>query len=246
MNLSSALLKMANAITNPAEYMKLYQECEELLLEALRIQPHYDDANEKLAIVRKNRQERTGLGAATETQVDKDKENHKVQDHGRQTHLVQQTMSYAEAMRTAAMGELDDTAIDSIRRELAAVERSGPVSRQVVVQNNLGSALLDMADAAANPVEYVRMYKESEDLLLKVLQLQPLHTDAKANLAAVRKNLKRRPGVDGDADRAATNVRAKKMDSYGDDRKDSAWDDDDDQARAFDRCAENILQHSFR
>ncbi len=159
-----------------------------------------------------------------------------------------QTMSYAEAMQAAAMGELDDTVIDAIRRELAAVERSGAVSRQVETQNNLGSALLDMANTAGNPVEYVRMYKESEDLLLKVLQLQPLHTNAKANLAAVQRNLKRRSGVDGDADRAATNDLAKKMDSYSDDRKDSAWDDDGDydQARAFDRCAENILQHSFR
>ena len=104
-------------------------------------------------------------------------------------------MSYADAMRAAAMGKLDDTVIEAIRRELAAVERSGPVSRQVDVQNNLGSALLNMANAAGNPVEYVRMYKESEDLLLKVLQLQPSYTGAKANLATVRKNLKIR--VDG-------------------------------------------------
>jgi hypothetical protein len=143
-------------------------------------------------------------------------------------------MSYADAMRAAAMGELDDTAIDAIRRELAAVERSGPVSRQVDVQNNLGSALLNMANAAGNPVEYVRMYKESEDLLLKVLQLQPSYTDAKENLATARQNLKMRREIDGVADHAITDDRTKEMDSYSDDREDNAWDDDDDQARAFD------------
>jgi hypothetical protein len=117
----------------------------------------------------------------------------------------------------------------------------------VEVQNNLGSALLNMANAAGNPVEYVRMYKESEDLLLKVLQLQPSYTNAKANLATVRKNLKMHLEIDGVADHAVTNDRAKEMDSYGDDRADSVWDDDDDQVRAFDfpfcKCLPLLLEH---
>jgi hypothetical protein len=148
--------------------------------------------------------------------------------------LFRQTISYADAMRAAAMGKLDETVIDAIRRELAAVERSGPVSWQVEIQNNLGSALLNMANTAANPVEYIRMYKESEDLLLKVLQLQPSCTDAKANLATVRENFKMRRESNGVADSVVTNDRTKEMDWYGVDRAERAWNDDDDQARAFD------------
>ena len=143
------------------------------------------------------------------------------------------------------MGELDDEVIDAIRREHAAVERSGPVSRRVEVKSNLGSALLNMANAATNPAEYVRMYKESEELLLAALKLEPLHTDAKANLAAVRKNLKIRPGVDEDADGAVRNDFAKRVNSHGDDGENHV-EDEDDQACTNDHCAENIMRLSCR
>ena len=136
----------------------------------------------------------------------------------------QQTISYDDAMRAAAMGRLDDTVIDAIRREHAAVERSGPLSRRVIVKNNLASALLNMANAAANPAEYVRMYLESEELLVEALALQPLNSDAEENLATVRKNLKMRPGVRGGT---VINDFDKNLDSYRDGgRKDDVGDEE--------------------
>jgi hypothetical protein len=92
-------------------------------------------------------------------------------------------------------GMIDHQIIEAFRREHAGAERSDSTFRRVQSKNNLGSALLNMANAAASPAEYVSMYQESEELLLAALKLQPSNVDAKNNLEAVRKNRSKRPWV---------------------------------------------------
>jgi hypothetical protein len=119
-------------------------------------------------------------------------------------------MSYGEALRSAMAGKLDLRVISAFRTEhaAAAAERSGSTLRRVNAKNNLASALLNMANAAASPAEYVSMYQESEELLLAALKLQPSNADAKLNLEVVHKNRSKRPGVKLDAAPTAGKNRA--------------------------------------
>ncbi len=96
-------------------------------------------------------------------------------------------------------GRLDFQVIDAFQREHAAAERSGNAFRRVQSKTNLGSALLNMANDVVSPAEYVRMYRESEELLLAALRLQPTNADVKHNLEVVRQNRMKRAGAEADA-----------------------------------------------
>ena len=117
----------------------------------------------------------------------------------------QRTMSYWEALRSAMAGRLDHQVIRAFRTEHAAAELAGPTFRLVHAKINLGSALLNMANDATSPAEYVGMYQESEELLLAAMKLDPSNADARHNIDMVRQNRLKRPGVEaGAATTAAT------------------------------------------
>jgi hypothetical protein len=62
-NLASALLDSANAANSPAEYTKLYDESEAVLLTALKLHPFNAAAEKNLAGVLQNRKKRPGIAA---------------------------------------------------------------------------------------------------------------------------------------------------------------------------------------
>jgi hypothetical protein len=105
-------------------------------------------------------------------------------------------MSYEEALRSAVAGRVDYQVIDVFQREHDVAHHSGPLFRRVQTKHNLGSALLNMANSATNPADYVRMYQESEELLLAAIKLQPLYKAAIQNLDMVRQNRMKRPGFE--------------------------------------------------
>ena len=111
----------------------------------------------------------------------------------------QRTMSYWEALRSAMAGRLDHQVIRAFRTEHAAAELAGPTFRLVHAKINLGSALLNMANDATSPAEYVGMYQESEELLLAAMKLEPSNADARHNIDMVRQNRMKRPGVEAGA-----------------------------------------------
>ena len=110
----------------------------------------------------------------------------------RQICVPSSTMSYKLAMRFAFSGKINQYVLDAIRREHADAEISAPLYHRLNVKVNLGSVLLNLANAAESPAEYARMYEESKTLLLKALKLQPFNAAAKKNLEAVQKNRDKR------------------------------------------------------
>jgi hypothetical protein len=100
-------------------------------------------------------------------------------------------LSYAEALRMAQSGRMDNAVADAIRQELAVIESSGPGdlsdpnNRLLEVRVNLAVALMQLGNKAA---VYGLLYDESEAILVSVLKLVPSHSGAKENLERLRKN----------------------------------------------------------
>ena len=96
-------------------------------------------------------------------------------------------LTYEKAIESAVQGQVDGAVVDALRMELLRVERTADASVRVDVMINLGVALLQQGNAAAQPV-FSNLYKEAEQILLAALKLRPNHHLAELNLASVRKN----------------------------------------------------------
>ena len=86
-------------------------------------------------------------------------------------------------------GVIDGSVISAFRNEVRKAELSGPINYLVDVKINLGVSLLQLANNAWDPVDYSRLYRESEQIFLSTLELYPGHQGATQNLASVRKNI---------------------------------------------------------
>ena len=104
-------------------------------------------------------------------------------------------MSYSEALSLAMSGTLNNDILDVMRRENLLAEDSGSILYQVEAKVNLGVALLQLGNRSPEHSEYMRYYRESEDILLAALRLVPTDSSAQSNLMAVRKSVSVRSPV---------------------------------------------------
>ena len=122
-------------------------------------------------------------------------------------------LSYQEAMNLARNGLSFYGVVETIRFELLKAQRNSPANK-IDMRIDLAVALMESANNSPNYDVYNLMYRESENILLTVLQEQPRHKLARENLALVRRNKATRPEPNPvDAQTSSDSLRTRKSPS---------------------------------
>jgi hypothetical protein len=101
-----------------------------------------------------------------------------------------QGMSYSEALDLAVSGTINKDILQVMRDEVQRAAITGPDSYRVRVMVNLGVALLQLGNGSPDQVDYTAYYRESEDVLVAALKLNPSDANAQSNLESVRTSLR--------------------------------------------------------
>lgn len=96
-------------------------------------------------------------------------------------------MSFQEAINLATNGFVSQGVVDSIRFELTKSQDASP-AKILSLKTNLAVALMQLANNSPLHDLFIPLYRESEDLLLSILKVEPTNEIAQGNLAVLRKN----------------------------------------------------------
>jgi hypothetical protein len=103
------------------------------------------------------------------------------------------SLTYDEALKLGRKGNVSHSIIQAMRKELSLKMHTdpGPPSALIAIKTNLAVSLINYANSlGSNYIGTSSLYKESEMLLLSVLELDPGNGLANTNLKKVRTNLK--------------------------------------------------------
>ena len=198
-NLGVALMQYANFLTDLVEAKALYQESEAVLSAALRMNPSNTIAEQNLAAVRKNIVFRFGYlnSIIQEMQSDRYEIKSKTLQNKSTAHLTNQ-LSFSEAFDLAVDGKVNGSVLIAMRREHVEFEKAGvPLFHRIHVMTSLGAALLQYGNQVQDPRVYSSIYRESEEILISALKLQPEHSVASHNLEKVRRSISARQAPAG-------------------------------------------------
>mmetsp|Transcript_36351 Transcript_36351/g.56814 ORF Transcript_36351/g.56814 Transcript_36351/m.56814 type:complete len:146 (-) Transcript_36351:249-686(-) len=100
-------------------------------------------------------------------------------------------LSYSQAAELAQRGNTDKQVLATFRKGLKEAEDEAGVNSKTALDraNNLAAALLDAANKEGDPETFIQMYRESEELSLRIQKAYPDDKAASSNLKAARQSM---------------------------------------------------------